>query len=232
MQPKDVSESTRFRILREAAALFAAKGYHGTSTRDIAVAAELRQPTLYWHFPTKQSIMIELIDTDITAAALACSEIVKADASAGARLFRFVHFDMTQLALSPYNLVAIYDTQVLDAPEFAEVNRKGKQITRGVRSLLRDGIESGQLAHTDLAMGRELIYAVELHAGRAARSLRAAERKRLPGAFSEFALRGLLADPATLEDVRDEAMRIILPESVTQGAFDEYFRKGAPKPVG
>ena len=52
---------TRERILREASRLFARKGFHGTSTREIADAVEIRQPSLFHHFPTKRDIMAALI---------------------------------------------------------------------------------------------------------------------------------------------------------------------------
>ena len=55
---------TRERILREASRLFARKGFHGTSSREIAEAVENRQPSLSHHFPSKRDIMSELNDKD------------------------------------------------------------------------------------------------------------------------------------------------------------------------
>src|SRR5581483_2006845 len=44
---------TRERILYEASNLFAREGYHGTTTREIAAAVGVRQPSLFYHFPSK-----------------------------------------------------------------------------------------------------------------------------------------------------------------------------------
>ena len=41
--------STRGRILLEASLLFAQRGFFGTSTRDIADAVRIRQPSLFHH---------------------------------------------------------------------------------------------------------------------------------------------------------------------------------------
>ena len=46
----------------EASHLFAVRGYFGTSTRDIADAVGLRQPSLFFHFPSKQAIVEQLQD--------------------------------------------------------------------------------------------------------------------------------------------------------------------------
>lgn len=49
-------ELTAERILDAAEALFAARGYAGTSLRDVAAAVELRIPSLYNHFPSKDAL--------------------------------------------------------------------------------------------------------------------------------------------------------------------------------
>ena len=53
--------TTRERILTEASRLFAERGYDGTSTRQIADAVGIRQPSLFHHFASKQAIMEELL---------------------------------------------------------------------------------------------------------------------------------------------------------------------------
>ncbi|SDZ49611.1 TetR/AcrR family transcriptional regulator [Herbiconiux ginsengi] len=47
----------RERILHAASKLFLSQGYAATSTRDIAHAAGIRQPSLYHHFATKADIL-------------------------------------------------------------------------------------------------------------------------------------------------------------------------------
>ena len=59
---------TRDRILVAAADQFAARGFHGTATRDIARAVGIRQPSLYSHFATKQLILAALLDADLVPA--------------------------------------------------------------------------------------------------------------------------------------------------------------------
>jgi AcrR family transcriptional regulator len=44
-------------ILDEAARLFAAQGFHGTSVRDIVRAIDMLPGSLYYHFPTKEALL-------------------------------------------------------------------------------------------------------------------------------------------------------------------------------
>jgi AcrR family transcriptional regulator len=44
-------------ILDEAARLFRAQGFHGTSVRDIVKAVDMLPGSLYYHFPTKEALL-------------------------------------------------------------------------------------------------------------------------------------------------------------------------------
>lgn len=54
-------ESTRDRILAEALALFASKGYDATSMREIAEQVGLTKAALYYHFTGKETIAAALL---------------------------------------------------------------------------------------------------------------------------------------------------------------------------
>jgi AcrR family transcriptional regulator len=49
-------------VAKRAARLFAERGYHGASLRDIAAASGIRSPTLYSHYPSKLSIFVEVVN--------------------------------------------------------------------------------------------------------------------------------------------------------------------------
>jgi AcrR family transcriptional regulator len=55
------ADGTRLRLLRAGLELFAARGYHGTSIRDIATAAGVQSATLYGHFASKEELLAELV---------------------------------------------------------------------------------------------------------------------------------------------------------------------------
>jgi AcrR family transcriptional regulator len=51
---------TRSRILQAALKLFAAQGFDGTTTRDLAQAAGVAEGTLFRHFSNKKAILVEV----------------------------------------------------------------------------------------------------------------------------------------------------------------------------
>jgi len=53
---------TREGILEAAAHIFGEKGFHATSMNDIAEAVNLQKASLYYHFSSKQEILISILD--------------------------------------------------------------------------------------------------------------------------------------------------------------------------
>ncbi|HXW84822.1 MAG TPA: helix-turn-helix domain-containing protein, partial [Candidatus Binataceae bacterium] len=54
---------TRERVLQVARALFAERGYRGTSLRDIARRIGIKAPSLLHHFPSKQQLYLAVLDS-------------------------------------------------------------------------------------------------------------------------------------------------------------------------
>lgn len=69
---------TRARILDTAERLFAEKGYSGTTLRDVAAASGLRIPSLYNHFPSKDSLYAAVLEQGIAPLLEAMSEYLQA----------------------------------------------------------------------------------------------------------------------------------------------------------
>ncbi|AFZ02620.1 TetR/AcrR family transcriptional regulator [Calothrix sp. PCC 6303] len=58
--PPTTEVQTRTRILDAAQRLFAAQGFDGTTTRDLAQAAGVAEGTLFRHFSNKKAILVEV----------------------------------------------------------------------------------------------------------------------------------------------------------------------------
>lgn len=54
--------AVRDRLLNVALKLFAQKGFESTSVREIASAAEVTKPTIYYYFKSKEGLYLELLD--------------------------------------------------------------------------------------------------------------------------------------------------------------------------
>lgn len=58
---KEEAEKTRARILASALSLFVKKGYERTTFTDIAARLKMTKGAVYWHFESKESLLIALV---------------------------------------------------------------------------------------------------------------------------------------------------------------------------
>ena len=59
---KEEAAKTRARILASALSLFAKKGYTHTTFTDIAARLKLTKGAVYWHFESKEALLVALLD--------------------------------------------------------------------------------------------------------------------------------------------------------------------------
>ena len=59
---KEDAEKTRTRILASALSLFAKKGYERTTFTDIAARLKMTKGAVYWHFESKEALLVELVN--------------------------------------------------------------------------------------------------------------------------------------------------------------------------
>jgi len=71
-------ERTAERILDAAEAVFAERGYAGATLRDVAAQVDLRTPSLYNHFPNKESLYAAVLERGISPVLDALAEVVEA----------------------------------------------------------------------------------------------------------------------------------------------------------
>ena len=199
--------STRERILREASRLFAARGYYGSSTRDIAAEVGIQQPSLFHHFPHKEAIFQELLSYSLDDSATVAEYLAGAAGSPAARLYRFLVEDFRYLMDSPYDLRSIFNSGVLEAEEFEPWGRTALRLHVAVADIIRQGIEAGDFIDIDVDFARQAVSGLMLETIRE-RSLGEELPAQRPTRTADFMLRALLADPETLKEVAAESCTI------------------------
>src|SRR2546428_9859577 len=65
-------------IVRQAATLFAERGFEATTMQDIAARVGITAPGLYYYFPSKQSLLFEVLETGLESVVAAVEEAVRA----------------------------------------------------------------------------------------------------------------------------------------------------------
>lgn len=105
--PSSSTASARDEILDAAAALFAERGYAGTSTRSIAERVGIRQASLYYHFAGKDEILLELLEVSVRPS-LDFVERLRDEPDPAAALYALAVVDVQTLLASPHNIGALY----------------------------------------------------------------------------------------------------------------------------
>ena len=192
---------TRERILVEASRLFATRGFLGTSTRDIANAVGIQQPSMYSHFASKQAIAEELLRRDLTAGTDAMQRIAREGGGPGVELYRYLIWEVRHDLESLFDLRSLYFSEILQLPEFAEGRRLLKKYDSLVVSFLKRGIASGEFVDVDPSFAKRAIDAVILEVIRSA-ALEHRVSSDEPDLAASFVLRALLAKPSRLTAIR------------------------------
>lgn len=73
---KEDAAKTRLRILSSALELFTKKGYEHTTFTDIAARLKMTKGAVYWHFESKQSLLLALIDEMLEKFSRQVSELL------------------------------------------------------------------------------------------------------------------------------------------------------------
>ncbi len=107
--------SRREEILASASELFADRGYHGVSIVDIGTAVGVTGPALYRHFPSKESILAEML-VGISEVLLAEGRRrVDAEPAAAAALASLVDWQVS-FALDHPALITVHERDLASLP--------------------------------------------------------------------------------------------------------------------
>jgi AcrR family transcriptional regulator len=197
---------TRELILIEASRLFASRGYLGTSTRDIAAAVGIRQPSLYSHFRSKQEIAEELLRRDLSDGIATLRRLAIEGDGAAVQLYRYLLWEVTNVLETPIDLRALYLREILDLPEFAAGRRLLARYERLVAALLERGMGEGDFLVIDVSFAQRAVDAIILETIRgSAESFGHVHDE--PDLAASFVVRALLARPSRLASVRAAAHR-------------------------
>ncbi|HEY6789178.1 MAG TPA: TetR/AcrR family transcriptional regulator [Trebonia sp.] len=132
------------RILLAAATAFAERGFHATTTRDIAAQAGLSPAALYVYFRSKEEVLYQIaaltLDFTIEVTATEANRLVPpAQRLQGlVRVLTIWHTYNSQVAH-----VVLYQTGVLSPAHSADIAAKQREVGLLVRQVIVDGVRSG-----------------------------------------------------------------------------------------
>jgi AcrR family transcriptional regulator len=135
----------RSQLTREAAKLFAEKGYHGTSIGDIAEALGVRKGSLYAHIASKEDLLYETMREGAAAFHAGLDAIPDAEpATTKIRLALRAHLRVVAEQLDVAT-VFVREWRYLECARREEIVAERRRYEERIRELFRDGRERSQL---------------------------------------------------------------------------------------
>jgi AcrR family transcriptional regulator len=139
----------RSELTREAARLFAERGYHGTSINDLAEALGVQKATLYAHIESKQDLLYETMRDGANAFHAALDAIPEsAPATEKIRLALRGHLRVVAEQLDVAT-VFVQEWRYLEGERRGEIVAERRRYEDRIRGFFREGRELGEL-RTDL----------------------------------------------------------------------------------
>ncbi len=135
----------RERILHAASELFHEKGYDGATLVDVAKALSVTKPTLYYHFQSKEEILLGCV---IEACDRLDSALVLADREKRSGRQRLAVFLRAYAEVISDNFgisLVLSDPRVMSEDGRQEYLRRRKKISNYVSSIIKQGVQDGTL---------------------------------------------------------------------------------------
>ncbi len=138
------SPTPREAIIDVAVRLFGEKGYNATTMRDIAQAVGILPGSLYAHIDSKETLLIEIVETGIERF-LAIDRLLAASAeSPEARMRIAIREHIKVVAENPERtLVVFHQWRFLSGPNRARAVAMRRRYAKAFMKIVNDGIASG-----------------------------------------------------------------------------------------
>jgi AcrR family transcriptional regulator len=139
-------QSQRRQAIRSAAAVFAEKGFHGSSTRDIAEHLGIKQGSLYYYFKSKEEALGEVCLFGIEDYVHRMHDIALSDQPFEAKLMATVTSHLSSYR-EKNEALKVYNDERLYLPESRrrELKKLGSQYRQQLEEIFEQGKKSGVL---------------------------------------------------------------------------------------
>jgi AcrR family transcriptional regulator len=136
----------RQQAIRAAASVFAEKGFHGASTKDIAAHMGIKQGSLYYYFKSKEEALGEVCQYGIEEYVEHMSSIAESDQPFESKLMATITSHLTSYrerneALKVHNDERLY----LPKEKRANLKKLGSRYRRQLEGIFEEGVSSGAL---------------------------------------------------------------------------------------
>lgn len=149
----DVQPDAARRLMLSGLRSFAERGYHATTTRDIANGAGMSPAALYVHFPSKVALLFAISRSGHeNTLNLVTTAIEKGTDPLSSMRYLITDFVAWHAEWHMVARVVQYELHALPEREYAIVAELRRTIEQLVRDLIADGVRAGQFDVPDVRM--------------------------------------------------------------------------------
>jgi AcrR family transcriptional regulator len=135
-------------IVAAAARVFAARGFHGASTQDIADVLGIRQASLYYYFASKEAALELVCLKGVEGFFDAAKAIAAGPASAGHKLGKLIASHLAPLVdRSDFVKVFLNERQHLPTESRRRIGKWSRGLERIFEDVIKQGVRSGEFRH-------------------------------------------------------------------------------------
>ncbi|HEU0003866.1 MAG TPA: TetR/AcrR family transcriptional regulator [Ktedonobacteraceae bacterium] len=153
--------SVREKILAAAVQLFAQYGYHAATMRDIARISGIQAASIYYHYASKQALLVEIMDTHMRDLIANLQRIMQEATPVEQRLHEAIanHIRLHTTYKAEFFII---DTEIraLEDEHRGAILALRDEYETLLQSLLRDGMECGIFHRVDIKVASYALIAM------------------------------------------------------------------------
>jgi AcrR family transcriptional regulator len=155
------TRSVRERILAAAVRLFAQYGYHAATMRDIARISGIQAASIYYHYASKQALLVEIMDTHMRNLTANLQRIMQETTSIEQRLHGAIanHIRLHTTFKAEFFII---DTEIraLEEEQRGVILPLRDQYEMLLQGLLQEGMEQGIFQQVDIKIASYALIAM------------------------------------------------------------------------
>ena len=198
MQPEN--RSAREKILLAAVQLFAEYGYHAAPLRDIARIAGIQAASIYYHYTSKQALLVEIMETYMQRLNANLERILREQNEPQQRL-RAAIANHIRLHTSYKSEFFIIDTEIraLEGESRTRIISLRDRYEYLLQELLCDGMERGVFRQSDVKVSSYAIIAMCTEVATWFRPNGRLSVQQVIDIYTQMITHGMLVAPGTAE---------------------------------
>ncbi|MGN6250800.1 MAG: TetR/AcrR family transcriptional regulator [Marmoricola sp.] len=183
-------DDTRERLLRAAIGAFAERGFHATTTRDIAAAAGMSPAAVYVHHRSKEELLHQIARSGHERTlGLVREAVASADDAAGQLRALVRSFARHHAEENTSARVVNYELSALSPEHAAEIQELRREISAEMRALVQRGVDDGSFDCPQPRIAATALLSLGIDIARWYREDRSWTPEELAASYADLALR-------------------------------------------